>query len=537
MNVVEFIEGFFSALYSGTRQIFKRRMTLRYPEAVAYPIEGMYAYDPKKGVASNGWRGKHYLDMERCTGCQLCAMACKNIAEAIEMVPVKVTYPQNKKEIYPSVDYGRCLPPWMEVVTSEGSKRIDEVKVGDNVLTHMGRYRAVTQVFSRNYSGRLFTFKTLGNVEPLTVTEGHPLLVNVSGRNEWMAPENIPPRSYLTRPILQEFATSISVETSHEVYHPAGRGGYFLLQKEVLLCTPDLARLIGYYLAEGHADRYRVSFDIHKKEQDIAQDIVRISREVFNANVSFKPDKRNLGLKLTIDLVRVAAFFQQFGTMCDRKRLPNWAMVLPEEIQAEFVRGVFKGDGHYSNYQYAYMHSNYFTIRTTSRVMANQLAYILARLGIIASVSKQDQKDRKRCYNVTVNTPFIEKMGAVCGVEAVSNPSPSHSYLKMEDGMILSPVVDVGVEEVKDLEVFNLEVEEDNTYVASNQIVHNCVFCGFCVDVCPFYALFMTNDVELSELKRNSLFYTPLELYKKPELIDAKKQKWDLDPSRGAHHE
>jgi NADH-quinone oxidoreductase subunit I len=109
MNAVEFIEGFFSAVYSGTRQIFKRRMTLRYPEAVAYPIEGMYGYDPKKGVASNGWRGKHYLDMEKCTGCQLCAMACKNIAEAIEMVPVQVTYPQNKKEIYPSIDYGRCV--------------------------------------------------------------------------------------------------------------------------------------------------------------------------------------------------------------------------------------------------------------------------------------------------------------------------------------------------------------------------------------------------------------------------------------------
>jgi len=84
-------------------------MTLRYPEAVSYPIEGMYSFDPKKGLSSNGWRGLHYLDMEKCTGCQLCALACKNIAEAIEMVPVNVSYPQNKKEIYPSVDYGRCV--------------------------------------------------------------------------------------------------------------------------------------------------------------------------------------------------------------------------------------------------------------------------------------------------------------------------------------------------------------------------------------------------------------------------------------------
>ena len=482
MKASEFVKGLYSAVASGTKQLFKRRMTLRYPEAVAYPIEGMYSYDPKKGVATPGWRGLHYLDMEKCTGCQLCALACKNIAEAIEMVPVNVTYPQNKKEIYPSVDYGRCLPSWVEIFTYEGLKQIRDVRVGDKVLTHAGRFKPVTQVFRRRYTGRIFSFKTLGNVEPLTVTEGHPILIYASGKTEWVAPESITPRTYLTRPIIQEVSTLAGVESSYQAYHPAGRGGYFLLQKEAFACTPDLGRLIGYYLAYGHADKYRVSFDIHKKEQEIACDIVRISKEAFNTDVSFRPEKRNRGLKLVIDSVRVASFFHQFGTICYLKQLPSWAMVLPGSVQAGIVKGVFRGDGHYSNHQYKYMRSNYFAIRTTSKVLANQLTHILARLGIVSSVSKQDQKGRRRCYNVTVNTPFVEKMAAVCGVVASNNPGYSHNYVKMVDGMIISPVVNVSVEDVNDLEVFNLEVEEDNSYVANNQIVHNCVFCGFCVD-------------------------------------------------------
>jgi len=482
VNPLEFVKGLFSAVYSGTRQLFKRRMTLRYPEAVAYPVEGFYGYDPKKAVASNGWRGKHYLDMEKCTGCQLCALACENIAEAIEMVPVDVKYPQNKKEIYPSIDYGRCLPASIEIMTYEGPKRIDKVAVGEKVLTHTGQFKAVTQVFRRNYTGRLFTFKTLGNVEPLTLTEGHPVLVYDSGGTRWVAAENIPYRAYLTRPVVREYATSTFVEARHDVYHPSGRGGYFMEQREILECTPELARLIGYYLAEGHADRYRVSFDINKKEKDLAQDIVKISSETFHYAVGFKPDKRNEGLKLVIDSVRIAAFFQQFGTMAHLKHLPTWAMYLPEDLQAEFVKGVFRGDGHYSNYFYAYLHSNYFTIRTTSKEMATQLSYILARLGIIASISKQDQKDRRRCYNVTVHTPFIEKMAAVCGITGSNNTGATHSYLKITDSMIASPVTEIHVEEVNDIEVFNLEVEDDNSFVASNQIVHNCVFCGFCID-------------------------------------------------------
>jgi NADH-quinone oxidoreductase subunit I len=43
-----------------------------------------------------------------------------------------------------------------------------------------------------------------------------------------------------------------------------------------------------------------------------------------------------------------------------------------------------------------------------------------------------------------------------------------------------------------------------------------CVFCGLCVDACPFYALFMTNDYELSSFTKEHLIYTPSQLAIKP---------------------
>ncbi|MCS7136046.1 MAG: 4Fe-4S binding protein [Nitrososphaerota archaeon] len=44
-----------------------------------------------------------------------------------------------------------------------------------------------------------------------------------------------------------------------------------------------------------------------------------------------------------------------------------------------------------------------------------------------------------------------------------------------------------------------------------------CVMCGFCVDACPFQALEMTNDFELSAVGRRELIYTPIMLAKRPE--------------------
>jgi intein/homing endonuclease len=393
--------------------------------------------------------------------------------------------PQNKKDIWPAVDYGRCVPPWTPVVTSKGILRIEKINVGDRVLTHSGTFKTVTEVFRRKHTGRVYTFKVLGNVEPLTVTEGHPILVHTPEGLKWVMPDQITYRTYLTRPTIKETQEIPEVRYEYELYHPAGRGGYFTVEVNVLPFTPELARLIGYYLSEGNAGGYRVSFDINKKEERLAADIIACTRAVFGKDVSIKPDRRPEGLKLVVDSVKVASFFKSFGAMSDEKQLPSWALCLPQTLQAELIKTAYLGDGHYSNKFYKYqhaMHSNYFVIRTTSRVLADQYAYILNRLGIVTSTCKNPQKDRKLCYSVTVHSPYVEKMSGLTGIPAKNSPSSySHAYIKMTDDMIFAPVVDISVQNVEGFEVMNLEVEEDNTFVASNQIVHNCVFCALCI--------------------------------------------------------
>jgi formate hydrogenlyase subunit 6/NADH:ubiquinone oxidoreductase subunit I len=535
MGIIAYLKGVFVATWSGLRHLFHPRMTLRYPEQ-KLDLEGPgYRYDARQGVGLPGFKGRHLLRFEKCTGCQLCAIACDGIAVAIDMQKVPKGKPHNKKDIWPAVDYGRCVPSGTPVVTSEGIIPIEQIKAGDKVLTHTGSFKTVTKVFQRKYSGRMFTFKALGNIEPLSVTEGHPILVYSGNGTRWVNPETIQHRTYLTRPIIAEVVQVPSLEYTYELYHPAGRGGYFTVQPVSLKFTPELARIIGYYLSEGNADRYRVAFDIHKNEEALSTDIVRCIKSVFDESVSSKPDKGSDGLKLVVDSVKTAAFFKQFGTMGDRKQLPAWALVVPQELQAEIIRTAYWSDGHYSNKFYSYkhaMHSNFFVIRTTSRALANQYSYILGRLGILASISINHQKKRKDCYSVTVHSPYVDRMGGLVQVPAENSPSYSHSYVKMIDGIVASPVVKVSVEEVVGKDVWNLEVEDDNSYVAANEIVHNCVFCGLCVDACPFDALDMTNDYELSAYDKMGLKYTP-EMLAVPPKLEGKKYKVEFDTEKG----
>jgi NADH-quinone oxidoreductase subunit I len=103
------IKGAWIATWSGIRHAFKPRMTLRYPDQ-KLDLQGPgYRFDPKNGVGFPGFKGRHMLREDKCTGCQLCAIACDGVAVAIEMQTMVRNRPQNKKNIWPAVDYGRCV--------------------------------------------------------------------------------------------------------------------------------------------------------------------------------------------------------------------------------------------------------------------------------------------------------------------------------------------------------------------------------------------------------------------------------------------
>ncbi|MCX8192249.1 MAG: 4Fe-4S binding protein [Nitrososphaeria archaeon] len=622
------INRIFSPILSGLNHIFFRPVTIKYPFEKSYNIpDSNYRFDPKEGIAYPGYRGRHILYLDKCTGCGACDRACENISEAISMVhgydlslklsedaynnlkhegevakafklllepfsgesksiekrediytirlntdplfeyryevlyenllenpfhrlikngwsidlvehkPVesarfkisKESYvielsiekrdfgiKQNKRSIFPAIDYGRCLPPWTPVFTLDGIKPIQEVKVGDLVLTHTGRFKKVTHVFERSYTGLLYTFKTLGNVEPLTVTEEHPILTYIMGTMRWVLPRQISYRTYLVRSIPLETLQLERLMFYHEQYHLTGRGGCTTLLYNELTPSPDLMRLIGYYIVEGTADSYGVSFDIGEEKRDLVEEIIVASKNIFREKISIKLNHSSEGLKLVIDSVEVMDFFKQFGTRSDQKHLPNWALLMPVDLQRELIRAIYLGDGYYSNNHRSYMYSDYFVIRTTSRILANQLPYILARLGVVASISLQKHSSGENCYTIKIHKPFIEKMASIVGVKVKNGGSNSQYNIKMvDDRIIISPVIDINVNYVHNFKVYNLEVEEDQSFIASNQIVHNCVFCGFCVDACPFYALEMGPSYELSSLEREELFYTPLMLANK----------------------
>src|SRR5262249_38923290 len=82
------------------------------------------------------------------------------------------------QESYPNVaDFvEECLLPDEDIVTESGLGSIKEVRPGDLVLAHKGRFRPVTDLIRHHHVGGLVSLKTAYYHKPLRLTPEHPVL-------------------------------------------------------------------------------------------------------------------------------------------------------------------------------------------------------------------------------------------------------------------------------------------------------------------------------------------------------------------------
>lgn len=113
-------------------------------------------------------------------------------------------------------------------------------------------------------------------------------------------------------------------------------------RKEITI-TPDLARVCGYYLAEGcsqlahRQNRVAFTFGNHEFGMPCIQDTIDVIQRVFGTTC--KTYERNSSTIVRAQKKDIATFFSQFGCNAHTKRLPSFVWELPRESVIEFLHG------------------------------------------------------------------------------------------------------------------------------------------------------------------------------------------------------
>jgi len=148
----------------------------------------------------------------------------------------------------------------------------------------------------------------------------------------------------------------------------------------------ELARLIGYYIAEGSIDedRNRISLAFGSKDVDYIKDACKCIETLFN----FKPSVYEKGKTTYIDICDkiVCLIFNKILKLprgARKKRIPSIVFNMNLDLQHGFLRSLVAGDGFFEPR---------LGLVTSSKYLASDFLYLLLQSGVVGSSSHRKTK-------------------------------------------------------------------------------------------------------------------------------------------------
>jgi len=238
----------------------------------------------------------------------------------------------------------------------------------------------------------------------------------------------------------------------------------------------DLMRLLGYYVAEGFIsgveNNRQLRFGFHCNEKTYQGDVIALVRRIFGyegATVIERKGRRSA--TVLISNHAIARFFETLIPKGAReKEVPEEVLNQPRERLRQFLIGALRGDGCITDHRRV-------AYKTVSPSLAHQIAQVFIRLGYLPSIQVYEggREGWSPTYHVRISGAQYDKFATdfpelglpmkrgVSGRQAIWDDC-DYIYVTIKE-------VNTTWEE---MDVYNLEVAEDNSYVANRVAVHNC---------------------------------------------------------------
>ena len=394
-------------------------------------------------------------------------------ASEIEAFPIKVSmkhFPDmehlgdvtkiNGAEIEPAdiISFGSpCFVAGTLINTQRGMLPIEEVVVGDLVLTHTNRYRKVTKTMTNYCNDSLRRLNIVGRYDTF-VTDEHPYYVRemkryYGGKNANGKRNNM--RTW-KEPIWKK-AKDLAVGVDYV--------GIAINQESENSknLTLEECWLLGRYVADGYLrDSQRNGRPIGQTNAQVifclgSSKFVEFAQKVTDYHVCYSEGRT--AIKAKICSKRLTSFARECGKGAVNKVVPQFVLNLPVEQLKTFMEGYMSGDGCFTN------GCNQAT--TVSKKLVYQLAQVVAKV-----------------YQTTSNISFFQRPsthiieGRTVNQKSTWTISYHTEKKKQDHSVYIDGYLWSRVNENERIEyegdVYNLEVDEDNSYTANNIIVHNC---------------------------------------------------------------
>ena len=371
-----------------------------------------------------------------------------------------------------------CFPKDTKITMHDGSlKNIQDIKIGDKVITHKGNIKSVTDTFvNEQREGKIVDVYGIPS-NTFKCTKDHPLWVLRDGQPQWVKAKDLTKKDWIGRPILkgeQEVTIDFIDYIKKHYYRLEGEkviGQNGKVYPRYIKVDKNFARLMGLFVAEGYTDiqKYRTSFAFHQNEEEYTEFVVNTIKNIFGVDPIVTDRKTTKARVIRINDLMIADFFSNLiSRYASNKDFPDFCLTLPLDIQNSLLQGVFEGDG--------FKEGIYYTLSTTSRKLAEQVLIISARLNLSALLNAQMKRTtsygQKPCY--TIRVAGQATTGQKWYDQVVINQTKRDGLVVNDFDFVWHHVRKIS-DCTLDEPVYNFEVEDDNSYIASSLAVHNCL--------------------------------------------------------------
>lgn len=377
-----------------------------------------------------------------------------------------------------------CVVPETLVELNSHITEIKNLRKGQKILGHDGKYHKIKDVHSRPYKGKLLLLR-INNLGQIAVTPDHlifatkthnyPYKYKAFRKGEifpgWHHAYELEKGDLILYPIPKETKEIKSIKL--DIKKPYWDFKSKELPGEIEIGY-NFLRLIGYYLAEGWVNTRRcqgtISFVFGSHEKEYIDDVIFLMKKIFNLE-SKGLKIRNNSMALYFYSARLARFFEKnFGKGTLEKHLPDWIMKLPTKKQYHLLKGLWRGDGSLDENR---QRAKYVTI---SQKLAYQLRNLLFRRRIINSLSVgRAYGNHKKSYLFYIqHDPSLKQIVQMVGKEFEIKErgyNPHKSWF--DENYFYTTIKEVRPTDYRGT-VYNLEVEGSRSYVSEAAALHNC---------------------------------------------------------------
>jgi intein/homing endonuclease len=380
----------------------------------------------------------------------------------------------------------RCVFGNQLVMTNNGYKMIEDIKIGDLVYTHNGNFKKVinTHTHLERKKTRV-DIDAFGYSNKLSLTNDHKIYVYDTKDNDfkWVECGYLDINTHrLTlksnnQPLKRKNYLDVInyIDTSFiNNYGVKQKNGRLNELPEKVILTNDLLYAFGFFIAEGWAIEKNINKSAtvnvcqkidNKKMYDASVYIINIIKESFNIKSHNEYIDKNNCKTCTIYSKNLAINFNSwFGKGVKNKQLPYWVDELNDEQLENLLEGYYHGDG--------YKRKNTQEAVTVSPKLGSQLIRYNANLGRGVCLKIVDEV----YYDIEYTNDLNNKLKRVYKIgDYITFPIKSLHISKPKRG---------------EERVYDLSVEDDHSFIVGNYNVHNCYRIGQKNDVNVYYQLF-----------------------------------------------